>query len=202
MTEIAGQWVSSLSSGGPLTILAFLAVHVAFATLFVPCSPLTLAAGFVWGVWPGLLISVAGASLSAAATFGLSRWARYRRPAWLLSSPWVRRLREPLAVVVGGGWASVILFQSTPLVPGSSLGYLFGLANIGFWEFLVASLVGMLPMQIVVIAGGALAYDVVVLNEVQRYASWSMLLLAAIAGTVAVFRWRLRRAHCQGQRGD
>lgn len=194
MTEQVALWLQTLSPHEPAVVGLYLAVHVAFAMLFLPCSPLTAAAGLIWGLWPGLLISVSAALLSAAVTFGIGRRGRrLRMGAAQTRLRMPKRLATAVAVLTGAGWRSVVLFQGTPLIPGSSLGYVFGFTAIGFGEFMLASLVGMLPMQIVIVAGAALAYDMIVLNEMRQYAMWTMLLIAVGLGAAIVRRWRAQR---------
>lgn len=190
MTEAVAAWLQSFSPHEPAVIALYLVAHLAFAMLFLPCSPFTAAAGLLWGLWPGLLISISAALLSAAVTFEVGRRARSIRDAksaMRLRMP--KRLETAVAVLTGAGWRSVVLFQGTPLIPGSSLGYVFGFTSIGFGEFMLASLAGMLPMQVVIVAGAALAYDVIALKQMHEYAMWTMLLVAVGLGAAIFRRW-------------
>ena len=53
--------------------IAFVIIQVFMAILFLPCSPLTILAGALWGGWYGFLISITATIFSMAVIFGLSR---------------------------------------------------------------------------------------------------------------------------------
>lgn len=128
----------------------YVLTHIVLAVAIIPCSPMTVIAGAIWGKWVGLLISIFSASLSSFFTFFLSRRlfrdaayrffrARYPKTDWLL------------AQTQKHGWKFVALVQLNPLAPASTLGYLFGLTRISFPVYAMFTLLFMIPLQVALV---------------------------------------------------
>jgi uncharacterized membrane protein YdjX (TVP38/TMEM64 family) len=153
------SFLQSLDEWRLVAWLVFIAVHVAFAVAFLPCSGLTALAGFAFGGWAGLGVSTAAAILSSVATFLIARHmlvGRVRRAVL------ARRDRLPLAdaairLADAADWKGVLLLQLNPAVPASSSGYLFGLSRIGVGEYMLATLLAIAPMQVLLVAAGAVS---------------------------------------------
>jgi len=136
-----------------LSPIVYVMSHVLFAVCLIPCSPMAVIAGALWGKWLGLGISIASAFLSSCTTFGLSRWLlrnkiyafmskRYAKTDWFLDQTKKQ------------GWKFVATVQLNPVAPGSSLGYLFGLTRIEFSVYAFFLLLFMLPLQIILVICG------------------------------------------------
>jgi len=132
----------------------FVLLHCFAAAAFVPCSPFTLVAGLLWGPGWGLLISVLAAWLSSCLTFATARY--------LLGGEWRTRLQDSppgqaLERVSKLGWRGVAFAQLNPVMPASTLGYLFGLSTLRLGTYAWAVLLFMLPLQVSLVAlGGSL----------------------------------------------
>jgi len=151
---------------------AYIAVHAIAAAAFVPCSPLTLLAGFLWGPYTGLAYSIAGALAAACFTFMLSRT--------VLRTAFRNYLEHPVVAGVIGTlnrheWRLVALAQLNPVVPASSLGYLFGLSTIPFGQFLAASFVFMLPLQIALVSFGVSTRHALFAGDFAGFGAWFLL---------------------------
>lgn len=148
------QWVQHYLMLHPLlSPLIYTALHILFAVCLIPCSPMAVIAGMLWGKWFGFSISVFAAFLSTCFTFGLSRLflknkiyqflrKRYPRTDWFLE----KTKRH--------GWKFVAAVQLNPSAPGSALGYLFGLTTIGFRVYAFYLLLFMLPLQLLLVFVG------------------------------------------------
>lgn len=136
-----------------LATVAFVLVHIGLAACMLPCSPLTFAAGVLWGTWGGLAISIAAALLSSFTTFWLARrFFRIRVHAFLRRRfPVVDRILNATEV---HGLKFIAAVQLNPALPASTFGYLFGLTNIGFPLYAGASFLFMLPLQFLLVVGG------------------------------------------------
>jgi uncharacterized membrane protein YdjX (TVP38/TMEM64 family) len=189
----------AMLDGNSLALLAcYVGLHVLFAVLCLPCSPFTFIAGSLWGIWPGMLISSVSALLAAAATFAIGRSALGRAGSDFVSR-WsiLRRAMEGARNILGMGWESVVLVQGNPLVPASSLGYVFGMTRIRPRTFLLTTYLATLPLQAVLVATGALARDAILLRQVQQVVVFSMIAATALLGIWILVRRRLRRASTQ-----
>ena len=122
-------------------IVAF--VSTAF---FVPGAiVLTLAAGFFFGVFPGTLYVVSGATLGAGLAF-LS--ARYLIGNWIQSryeGP-LRAFNEEMAK---HGHRYLFTLRIVPVLPFFLVNYLAGLTRLSFKSFVATTVLGMLPGSLV-----------------------------------------------------
>jgi uncharacterized membrane protein YdjX (TVP38/TMEM64 family) len=132
--------------GGWAPIL-FLILYALATVLFVPGSVLTVAGGALFGPIWGTLWNLTGATLGATLAFMIARYA---------ASDWVaarsgERLGRLMRGVEEEGWRFVAFVRLVPLFPFNLINYAFGLTRIRLREYLLASLVCMVP--------GALAYS-------------------------------------------
>ena len=134
-----GAWAMGLGAYGPL---AFAGIFVLATLLVIPCTPLTIAGAVAFGWW-SMPVVLAAATLGSLLAFLAGRS--------LLREP-VRRLidRRPrwraTAEAVGDGdWRLLVLLRLSPFVPFNAQNYALGITDVGFWAFLVSTVLGMLP---------------------------------------------------------
>lgn len=130
--------VESAGVFGPLLHIAAFAVAT---VLFVPGVIFALSGGALFGpVW-GTLWNVLGASIGAALSFLIARHLAAdlvaRRSAGI-----ARRLVDG---VEAEGWRFVAVARLIPFVPFNALNYALGTTRIGFAQYLLATLVCMIP---------------------------------------------------------
>ncbi len=134
------RWLAGLGTGG---IVAFGAIYVLAALLFVPGSALTVAAGALFGLaWGTVAVSVASTTAAGIAFLiarHLARGAVERKAA---ANP---RFRAIDRAIEQGGWRVIALLRLSPAVPFSLGNYLLGLTAVRFWPYLLASWIAMLP---------------------------------------------------------
>src|SRR3990167_8045737 len=67
-------WLHTYLAARPvLSPILFTIFHMACAICIIPCSPMPVIAGLLWGKWLGLGISIFAAFVSACTTFWLAR---------------------------------------------------------------------------------------------------------------------------------
>ena len=167
--------------------VGFVGLYIVAALFFVPGSPLTLAAGALFGPLGGTIYSLVGATLGATVAFLIARY---------LAKDWLReKISGRLETIVEGvedeGVQFVVYTRLVPLFPFNLLNYAFGLTRIRLSQFAVASLVAMIPgaaayaylghagqqlaagtenaIQTALLALGALAALALVTTVVRRY---------------------------------
>lgn len=200
------QWVDSL---GPWAELVFIGGYAAATIAFVPGSVMTLAAGALFGVVRGTLVSFAGALLGSTLAFLIARY---------LARPWVERrvaedgrFRRIDRAVGWHGRRLVFLLRLSPVLPFTLMNYALGVTHVRLRDYLVAS-VGMLPGTLLYVYTGKLVGDAAAAaaggTQVQRGpAYWSMLVIgfaATVAVTIAITRMArraLREAGREDRRG-
>lgn len=135
------EWVRA---SGPLAPLVFIAVQVFHVIVFViPGEIVQIAGGYLFGIWPGTLYSVAGILIGSPIDFYLAR---------LLGVPFVNALFSPEKVektrtLLGSRGSKAIFFFLflIPGIPKDLLCYVAGLTPLRFRFFILASMAGRLP---------------------------------------------------------
>ena len=135
-----------LAQAGWWAPLAFMALYAVATVLFLPGSVLTLAAGALFGVFPGALYSLAGASLGAVLAFLV---ARHVAGDWVARKA-VGHIEQLIEGVEAEGWRFVAFLRLVPLFPFNVVNYALGLTRIPLGAYALSSALCMLP--------GALAY--------------------------------------------
>lgn len=178
MAENFLGWIHPILSSHPLAApIVFIGVHTLMAILFLPCSPMTLMAGALWGGAYGLVISAVAAIASSAATFLLSRsFLHARIESFLMNRyPKVSGLLAQAAVY---DWKLIAVSQLNPLIPASTMGYAFGLSRITLARYLLFSGIFMLPLQILFVMTGHSVTNLFA-SDGQWVLSLALILLAA-----------------------
>lgn len=127
--------------------------HIIFAVCIIPCSPMAVIAGILWGKWLGLTISIISAFLASSTTFWLAR-IFFRKKIYNFLSKRYKKTDWFLEQTKKHGWKFVATIQLNPAAPGSTLGYIFGLTNISFPIYAFFLLIFMLPLQIILVLCG------------------------------------------------
>ena len=125
----------------------FVAAFMLGAILFVPGSIFGLAGGALFGPLWGAVLSLAGATAGATIAFLLARYTLADCVARKTSG----RLKPLLDGAQAEGWRFVALMRLVPAVPFNLLNYALGLTRIPLTQYVVTTLVCMVP--------GALAYS-------------------------------------------
>lgn len=134
------EWVGQL---GPWGVVVFIAVYVLATVLLLPGSILTLGAGFVFGLGWGLFAVSIGSTLGAALAFLVSRFvARRRIEAMAGGNETFQRIDRAIGEQ---GAKLVFLLRLSPVIPFNLSNYFYGLTSVGFWPYVLASWIGMLP---------------------------------------------------------
>jgi uncharacterized membrane protein YdjX (TVP38/TMEM64 family) len=138
--EVFNVWVSGL---GVLGLAVFGVVYALATVLMLPGSLLTLAGGATFGLLPGFVTVLLGATVGAALAFLVSRHlARKRVEAWIGSKPSFSVVDRAVAKE---GWKIVFLTRLSPVFPFNVQNYAYGLTSLSFAHYVAASFVGMIP---------------------------------------------------------
>ena len=144
-----GAWAPAVSIG--LMVVEALAVPVPIALLMV-------ANGLAFGVWRGLLVSLAGGMLGAATAYVLAR--AFGRPLVERILPAAGLKTADRLMARYGGWA-VVLERWIPGVPCDPVSYAAGLTRMAAWRFFGLTLLGLIPANLATAWFGAeIATDV------------------------------------------
>ncbi len=177
------------------SVLGFIAGYAAMVGLSLPGALLaTLTGGFLFGLFPGVLYNVAGATVGAilvflAARWGLGDWLGARLDQ---SDGRVRRLRDGLR---RNELSFLFVMRLVPAVPFFVANLVPALVGVGLWRFAVTTFLGIVPGSLVYTWVGSGLEDVIAKGEMPDMGAifhWQVLLpilgLAALALLPVVLR--------------
>jgi uncharacterized membrane protein YdjX (TVP38/TMEM64 family) len=185
------DWLEGLGEWGPLAVgLAYIPACI----FFFPGSILTLGAGFLFGVPRGGIAVYAGAVIGAAAAFWVGRtlargWIAER----ISRNPKFKVLDEAVAAQ---GLKIVLLTRLSPLFPFNLLNYAFGITQVRFRDYLLASAAGMLPgtLMYVYIGSGLKNAAEIFSGQASRKPEAQLLFYTGLIVTVILTLWITRIA--------
>ena len=143
LTDFQPASVESLlrRSGGGAPILFALLMIVGILVSPIPTSPLTVVSPKLFGLWPGLFLTLVSATIGAAIAFWIARKLGER---FFVRFPQYQRFRH---VLPRDATAFAIFLLRLPPSPTFDLvSYLAGLTEISFGQFVVATFLGMIPV--------------------------------------------------------
>jgi len=173
-----GQFQDYLLSLGAWAPLASIVLMTAQALLIpVPLTIIMVANGLVFGLWPGMLVSLAGGLLGGIAAYSIGRWLGRSLVERLLPAGALAAADRTMAKY--GGWA-VVLERWIPGVPGDPVSYASGLTRMPLWKFIGLTTIGLVPANIVTaFVGTEVAGDIPL--------KWWLLFWAAVAVVWAAY---------------
>lgn len=136
---------------GFLAPLMFILVYAIATLFFIPKNLLSIAAGGVFGMIPGILFVVAGATIGSIIAFLSARKIGRSSVERLVG----RRLSEFDTRLGERPFVGILLGRLIPVVPFTLLNYAAGLSAVGFMAYLGATVLGMLPGTASYVALGA-----------------------------------------------
>jgi uncharacterized membrane protein YdjX (TVP38/TMEM64 family) len=175
LTAVDEKSIETLISGsgpiGPVLMIGLMTLAIVVSP--IPSGPIALAAGAVFGTLLGAVYVIIGAVLGAVIAFGTARW--FGHAAIRASDNGVLRFiaapRSQAALM-----AVVFASRLVPFVSFDAVSYAAGVTNLTFPRFVVATVLGVVPVSFALTAMGAGLHD----------HGPSPALLAAIAGITLV----------------
>jgi len=132
--------IKSLGVAGPLLIVVLALLH---AVVFYPAEIVDAAAGFAYGFFPALVLTLTGWLLSGLLCFYVGRGvARPLLDRWLGTE----RFERTEAAIEHGGPTLLLAVRLIPIFPFSLVSYAAGAARVPVWRFAWTTVVGYLPI--------------------------------------------------------
>ncbi len=144
-------WVESF---GVIAPLVYLGLYLTSTIFFLPGSPVTVLAGFVFGPLWGVIYASISSIISVAFAFLIARYvARDLVEGWVKDNSQFRKIDEQ---VEEQGWRILMFTRLVPIFPFNLQNYAYGLTSIRFTTFVFISAIFMLPGTVaLVLLGGA-----------------------------------------------
>ncbi len=126
------------------SVWAYLAVPLAYVVggiLVFPITVLIAVTAAAFGPWTGFLLALAGSLTSAAATYVVGSYLGRQYLRQLMGARLTRISRE----MGRRGVSSVVAMRIVPVAPFTLINLVAGVSHVRFGEFLVGTVIGMMP---------------------------------------------------------
>jgi uncharacterized membrane protein YdjX (TVP38/TMEM64 family) len=150
--EKVDEMSAFLAAYGAWMPLVYVALHVALSTV-APRLIMGTIAGVAFGLWSGLLWSMVGAMAGSLVGFWIARFIRgdtvvIEEITYLGIGPMLERAEA-------GGWRAIMFARLIPYIPNPVLNYALGATRVSLADYVLGSLLGMLPSGFVYANFGA-----------------------------------------------
>jgi uncharacterized membrane protein YdjX (TVP38/TMEM64 family) len=188
------QWLQDLGAWGPLL---FIVLYAAATVMFFPGSVFTLVAGAAFGLWLAFVLVSIASTLGASLAFLLARYVARGKVEQLASR--YPRFSAIDAAISEGGWKIVALLRLSPAIPFNAQNYLYGLTDIPFRHYVLASWIAMMPGTFLYVYLGHIA-GAAAADRGRSVWEWTLLGLGlAATAAVAVYITRLAQRQLRRQ---
>ena len=137
------------------TVLGFVAVYAVVVALSLPGATVaTLTGGFLFGVWPGVVFNVMGATAGATVLFLAVRLGLGRALARRVDQGG-GRIAEVKRGLDRNQWSMLFFIRLVPVVPFFVANLIAALMNVPLSRFVVSTALGILPGALVFTSVGA-----------------------------------------------
>ncbi len=135
------SWVSSFGPAAPLMFVGLQALQVII--FIIPGEVPQIAAGYLFGIWNGALLSVAGIALGSTVSFFLARFLGVPFVRLFFKEAQIERIRG----LADSHRSKVVMFLLflIPGIPKDILCYVAGLSRMGYLAFCAISMLGRTP---------------------------------------------------------
>ena len=146
-------WVDGFGVWGRLVFVGMVFLQVIVA--LIPGEPIELMAGYIFGMWEGTLLSMAGILLGSAAVFLLVRRFGPKFAEVFFPQKELKRLNFLKNPKKSGVLAFILM--TVPGTPKDLLSYFAGLMPLTLWQWLGIVTVSRIPSLVTSTVSGALA---------------------------------------------
>ena len=146
-TRLSPQQIRAALEGlGIWAPLAYMGLFAVLPAFFFPVAVLALAGGLLFGLWKGAVYTFIGALINCSLMFWMARHAGRARIEALIQEKLSHRWRDRLDRLEGReGFALLILLRLIPAVPYNLINYAFGLTQMSYGTYILASAIGIIP---------------------------------------------------------
>ncbi len=176
------------SFGGMTAVLVTLLLFVVMTfTIVFPFMILSGAAGIIFGLFWGTVISWAGEVLGAIVMFWLARCCfRNMAAKWIAKSPYMKQVDDYSAE---NGFKALLFARLLPLAPSGIITAVAAISRISWRDFFLATVIGKLPPVVIKVLMG---HDLVFAGENMV----RLIVVIAVVVLVYVGLW-LRKKRCK-----
>ena len=181
--DVLEEQIERLGFWGPAAVMGLMTANIVVSPL--PSAPILFAAGAAYGPYWGTFWVLAGAQVGSLMAFFLARWfGADVVQKWFGQNPALRMIGDQTTLA-----GIVFVSRLVPFMSFDLISYGAGLTPLAWWRFLIANILGMLPMNFVLVRFGNDLFALDLAGIVT-----TALAALAIATVAALLFWRLKRA--------
>jgi uncharacterized membrane protein YdjX (TVP38/TMEM64 family) len=144
--------IQDIQNIGPAAPFFYGLLYCIAEILAVPATPLTLSAGYLFGLSQGVLVVLVAGTVAACVGFAIGKTALRGAVENLLEeNPEFRKLDKAIGKE---GFKLLVLVRLTPIFPFSLSNYIYGASAIQFWPYFWGTLLGFTPGTIAYVYSG------------------------------------------------
>src|SRR3989344_4821088 len=148
----------------------------AFLSMVTPTTPLMAIAGVLFGFTEGTLYSLVAGMVSASIIFIVSRLLGRLFIENILEKESLEKFNGYYDRVSKRGLTAVVILRITPIMPFNILSLLMGITKISFSDYMLGTLIGLIPSHLVTVYFGSLVLTEA-FREFSLYLSIAMFLV-------------------------
>ncbi|PIE11611.1 MAG: hypothetical protein CSA72_00355 [Rhodobacterales bacterium] len=155
LRENRAQLLAFRDSHYTAALLLFVAAYVAIVAFSLPGAlAATLTGGFLFGIFPGVLLNVTGATIGAIAIFLAARWGLGERLAARMEAGegMVKRIKDGIDE---NQWSMLFLIRLVPVVPFFAANLIPAFVGVPLRRFAISTFLGIIPGGLVYTSVGA-----------------------------------------------
>ena len=122
------------------TIPAYFLAYTLLDVLFIPTQALSIVAVLLWGWLKGGVVELLAATAGAVFPFLIARGALRDSIAARLA-----RHEKVATVLEREGFTLLLILRVVPVIPYTILNYVAGLSSLRVWQYVAATIIGMVP---------------------------------------------------------
>lgn len=144
------DWVQNL---GPWAPVVFVVVYIVSVVFLLPGWIMTVGAGLTFGIVEGAVLVSISATTAATVAFLIGRHlARDRVERYAENHAAFRAIDDAIGAK---GWKILIFLRMSPAIPWNISNYLYGLTKLRLHHYIIGTLIGMQPGNLLLLYLGA-----------------------------------------------
>ncbi|WP_170846784.1 TVP38/TMEM64 family protein [Shimia haliotis] len=136
-------------------VAVFMGIYIVIAGFSLPGATIaTLAGGFLFGTFPGVIYNVGAATVGAVIIFLAARWGLGEKLSAKMdaSEGRVKAIKEGIDE---NQWSMLFLIRLVPVVPFFVANLIPALVGVSLWRYVVSTFIGIIPGGLVYTSVGA-----------------------------------------------
>ncbi|MBC6698548.1 TVP38/TMEM64 family protein [Hymenobacter sp. BT190] len=135
------QWMAQFGNWGPVVVVGLMVVQMFLFVINVVA--LILVAILAYGPWWGSLLALAGIVVASTVGYGLGRAMGESFVSRLLGK---KTEKNVIDIVQRYGVWAIIIARLSPALSDDAISFVAGVARLGYWKFMAATVVGVVPL--------------------------------------------------------